>query len=153
MDLYERVAPNFILKEFLSSYTAERLGIKNVPNEGQLANIRLVANKIAQPVRDKFGRTTINSGFRSTALNQAIGGAKTSQHMKGEAIDFECPEHSNQAVALWISQNLEFDQLILEHYVPGDPQSGWVHASYREGANRKQILRITAAGKTLSGLQ
>ena len=80
-----------------------------------------------QPVRDNFGVTVINSGYRGPKLNEAVGGSSKSQHCKGEAVDIECPGTSNYAVASWIEQNLDFDQLILEFYIPGIPDSGWVH--------------------------
>jgi len=74
-------------------------------------------------------------------LNKAIGGSETSSHCKGEACDFEIFSSDNLTVAKWISESLDFDQLILEFYKKGDPHSGWVHCSYRrDGSNRKQVL-------------
>ena len=69
-----------------------------------------------QPVRDHFGVTVINSGYRGPALNEAVGGSSKSQHCKGEAADIECPGVPNYDVAKWIEDNLDFDQLILEFY-------------------------------------
>ena len=92
-------------------------------------------------MRENFGVTVINSGYRGPKLNEAVGGSSKSQHCKGEAVDIECRGTSNYAVASWIEQNLDFDQLILEFYCPTDGAKGWVHASYNEqGANRKQVL-------------
>jgi len=78
-------------------------------------------------VRDKFGPVIISSGYRSKELNAAIGGSVTSQHSIGEAADFEVPGLDNKKLADWIKDNLKFDQLILEFYKDGDPNSGWVH--------------------------
>ena len=83
----------------------------------------------------------ITSGYRSEALCEAIGSKKTSQHAKGQAVDFEIAGVPNIQTAYWLSNNVDFDQLILEFYNKDDPAGGWVHVSYNEkGANRKQIL-------------
>jgi len=83
----------------------------------------------------------ITSGYRSKALCKALGSKTTSQHAKGEAVDFEVMGIDNYDVACWVRDNLEFDQLILEHYTKGDPDSGWIHCSYKTcGHNRKQVL-------------
>ena len=75
-------------------------------------------------------------------MNQAIGGATNSQHMSGEAADIVLPGVTRFALAQWIEQSLDFDQLILERYTPGNPNSGWVHCSYRWTGNRKQSLTL-----------
>lgn len=146
-----KLTKNFSLREFTKSQTAERRGIDNSPTDEHLAAIRATAENIAQPVRDHFGPTVITSGYRSQALNKAIGGSQNSQHSKGEAIDFEVIGVSNYEVAKWIKENLVFDQLILEFYTPGDPNSGWVHCSYRaDGENRYEVLTAVknSSGKT-----
>lgn len=82
-------------------------------------------------MRDHFAKpVTVSSGYRSPKVNAKAGGASTSQHVRGQAADMEIPGVSNYEVALWISKNLDFDQLILEFYTPGEPNSGWVHVSY-----------------------
>ena len=96
---------------------------------------------VLEPVRAKFDKAiTITSGYRSPDLCEAIGSKATSQHTKGEAADFEIAGISNLQVALWIQNNTDFDQLILEFWKEGEPNSGWVHCSYKEGSNRKQVL-------------
>jgi hypothetical protein len=96
---------------------------------------------VVQPVRDHFGPTIITSGYRSPALNEAIGGSSTSQHSKGEAVDLEVLGVSTAEVCEWIAANTNFDQLILEFYTPGDTNSGWVHVSYvKDGENRGETL-------------
>ena len=92
----------------------------------------------------------VDSGYRGEELNKAVGGSSRSQHCKGEAVDLECPGTSNYDVAKWIEDNLDYDQLILEFYTPGIPDSGWVHVSYTKGINRKQSLTaMKEKGKTV----
>ena len=95
---------------------------------------------------------TVSSGFRDPILSQKIGSSTKSQHCKGEAADLEIFGVANNELADWIKENLMFDQLILEYYTPGEPNSGWVHVSYTKeiNSNRKEYLMATknALGKT-----
>jgi zinc D-Ala-D-Ala carboxypeptidase len=116
---------NFTLQELTKSDTAVRLGVDNNPNANQIEKLKLLCENILQPVRDHFGPVTITSGFRSPALCVKIGSSVNSQHTQGCATDFECPGKDNAEVADWIYKNLDFDQMILEFYVPGEPNSGW----------------------------
>jgi putative chitinase len=126
------------------SPTAKRLGIPNTPTAEHIENMRYCCEKILEPVRAKFGPVTINSSYRAPLVNKAVGGSKTSQHVNGQAIDFEVKGVDNKKVADWVADNLEFDQVILEFYAAGDKNSGWVHASIKkEGGNRKQRLVAT----------
>jgi len=146
-----RLSKNFHLNEFIKSSTAERMGIDNSPATTEhLINLSVLAHAILQPVREEFGIIRINSGYRSPALNKAVGGSKTSQHCNGEAADFESTKISNPDLAKWISENLIFDQLILEFYDGKDPNSGWVHCSYKkDDTNRGSILTaLRVNGKT-----
>jgi zinc D-Ala-D-Ala carboxypeptidase len=151
-----KLSNNFPLNEFTKSMTAIRRGIENEPNEEQIEALRELAQNVLQKVRDHFGITIITSGFRSYELNKAIGGSQNSQHSKGEAADIEVVNTSNYVVAKWIMDNLDFDQLILEYYTPGIPNSGWVHVSYKNiSDNRNQVLTaIKQNGETvyLNGL-
>ena len=144
---------NFTLAELCKSQTALRKGIDNLPKDPDtVAKMQTLAEEILQPVRDKFGPTVINSGYRCKKLNTAIGGSKKSQHCFGEAADIEVPTLSNRDLAEWIKNNLDFDQLILEFYNGKDPSSGWVHVSYKnKDDNRKQVLTINKQG-TFQGL-
>ena len=145
-----RLSKNFTLQEYTKSQTAVRLGIDNTPSEEHLIKTKTLFDKVVQPVRDNFGVTVINSGYRGPELNKAIGGSTNSQHCKGEAVDIECPGTSNYDVANWIRENLDFDQLILEFYTPGILDSGWVHVSFNEDGNRKSVLTaIKENGKTV----
>ena len=145
-----RLSENFSLQEYTKSQTATRQGLDNTPNEEHMASAKLLFENVVQKVRDHFGVTVINSGYRGPALNTAVGGSSNSQHCKGEAVDIECPGTGNYDVAKWIEDNLDFDQLILEFYTPGIPDSGWVHVSYKSEGNRKQSLTaMKENGKTV----
>ena len=137
-----KLSKNFSLRELLKSDMGERLGIDNTPESPEIyVNLTALACCVLQPVRTEWGRTKINSGLRVLELNRAIGSGDNSQHVVGQAADFEATKASNYGLACWVRDNLDFDQLILEFYVKGDPESGWVHCSYRaDGENRKECL-------------
>jgi hypothetical protein len=108
-----------------------------------------LCENILQPVRDHFGRVKVTSGFRSEQLCLKIGSSVNSQHAKAEAADFECMGTDNAELADWINKNLDYDQLILEFYTPGEPNSGWIHCSYVPEGGRKQFLHAyKSEGKT-----
>lgn len=150
------LSANFTLKELTRSDTADRLDIDNTPNDEQIESLRLLCENILQPVRDHFGKPVkINSGFRCPALNQATGGSATSDHCKGQACDFEIDGVSNPDLAQWIADNLKYTQLILEFYTQGQPNSGWVHASFNpDNLKCQELTAVKVAGKTqyLNGL-
>ena len=133
---------NFSLVELTKSQTAERKGIDNTPSAEHQDNLKSLCTFILQPVRDHFSCVvSVSSGYRSQELCLAIGSKITSQHAKGQAADFEIFGLSNQELAIWINENLEYDQLILEYWKKEDPNSGWVHCSYDVSVNRKQYLK------------
>jgi hypothetical protein len=150
------LSKNFTLNELTKSETAIRLDIDNTPNDEQIESLRLLCENILQPVRDHFGKPVkISSGFRCPAVNQATGGSATSDHCKGQAVDFEIDGLPNPDVAQWIMDNLDYTQLILEFYTQGQPNSGWIHCSFDPANLKKQELTATkVAGKTtyLNGL-
>ena len=141
---------NFSYFEMIKSSTADRMGVSNEPTTEHVINLVNLCNFILQPVREQFGPIRISSGYRSPALNAKIGGSGKSQHCNGEAADFESSRISNPKLAAWIAKNLEFDQLILEFYDGKNPNSGWVHCSYKkDGTNRKSTLTaLKVKGKT-----
>ena len=141
---------NFTLAELTKSQTAVRKNINNEPGTAEINNLIHLAEAILQPVREHFGKPVmISSGYRSPALCEAIGSSAKSQHAKGEAADFEIPGVDNMQLAIWINKNTDFDQLILEYYEPGDPNSGWVHCSAVKEGSRAQVLKATKVqGKT-----
>ncbi len=141
---------NFSLHELSKSETALRMGFDNTPDDEATENLRLLCEKVLQPVRDHYGKgVKVNSAYRSPESNAAVGGSKTSDHCKGMAADIEIPGVANADLAQWIMDNLEYTQLILEFYTPGIPDSGWVHVSYDPNNLKKQELTATkVAGKT-----
>jgi zinc D-Ala-D-Ala carboxypeptidase len=145
-----QLTANFSLHELTKSETALRMGFDNTPGEAETEALRLLAEKVLQPVRDHFGKgVKVNSGFRSPESNAAVGGSKTSDHCLGRAADIEIPGVPNADLAQWIMDNLEYTQLILEFYTPGIPDSGWVHVSYDPNNLKKQELTaMKVAGKT-----
>jgi len=139
-----KLSKNLSLAEFTRSSTAKRRGIDNNPDGDHLEAAKQLAENIFQPIREHFGKAIfISSGYRSDALNKAIGGSTTSQHSKGEAIDIDMDGHpgpSNTDVFEYIKDNLPFDQLIWEF--GDDKKPDWVHVSYKaNGPQRGQILR------------
>lgn len=136
-----KLSDHFTLEELSRSDTALRLGLDNRPPAHVQASLILLCRKILEPIRANFGGPlTINSGYRSPEVNARVGSGPTSQHVKGEAADIESPHVSNYDLARWIAANLDFDQVILECYTPGQPSSGWVHVSHRATNNRKELL-------------
>jgi zinc D-Ala-D-Ala carboxypeptidase len=138
-----RLSEHFSLEEFTKSQSASRLRIDNTPPEDVIKNLTNLCIHVLEKVRLNYGRPVIvNSGYRSPALNKVIGGSRNSQHMSGQAADIEVPGIDNRFLFNWIKDNLQFDQLILEFYKPGIPDSGWVHVSWNSNTNRRQILEI-----------
>lgn len=142
---------NFTLSEMVKSDTALRHDMDNTPGEAEIANLKTLCEKVLQPVRDHFQTgVKVNSGYRSPDVNAKVGGSRTSDHCKGQASDIEIPGIANADLAVWIMDNLEYTQLILEFYTPGVPDSGWVHVSYDPTNLKKQNLTATKQnGKTV----
>ena len=137
-----QLSENFSLLELTKSQTATRKGIENTPSPEHQENLKLLCTHILQPVRDRFERVvSVSSGYRSEELCLAIGSKITSQHAKGQAADFEIYGLSNQELATYIKENLDYDQLILEYWTPESPNNGWIHCSYNVNVNRKQYLK------------
>lgn len=142
---------NFSLTEMVKSETALRHGMENTPGEAEIAALRLLCEKVLQPVRDHYGvGVKVNSGFRHPEVNAKVGGSKTSDHCRGQASDIEIPGVANADLAVWIMENLDYTQLILEFYTPGILDSGWVHVSYNPTNLKKENLTATKKdGKTV----
>jgi zinc D-Ala-D-Ala carboxypeptidase len=140
-----KLTANITLDELTKSQVAERKGINNNPNPAQIENLKALATNILQPVRSHFDKPLIiSSGFRCAQLCIEIGSAPTSQHVaddKSAAADFEIPGVDNRELALYIKNELDYDQLILEFYRDNEPTSGWIHCSYSTDQNRNQSLR------------
>ena len=138
-----QLSDHFSLLELTKSGTAERMGIDNEPGDEEVENLIMVCDMILEPVRENYGTPFIpNSGFRCLELNRAIGSSDKSQHVTGQAVDFEVPGVSNKDVALWVKDNCQFDQLILEFFKEEDPSSGWIHASFEISEDNRMSSRI-----------
>lgn len=143
----------FSLPEMTRSEAAQRGGFDNMPGVEEIANLTALCQKVLDPLREAKGKPIrVNSGYRGPDANRAVGGSSTSQHCKGEASDIEIDGYDNKKLAQdIIDMKLPFDQIILEFYVPGDPNSGWVHVSHkRNGKQRGEVLRaVREGGKTV----
>jgi hypothetical protein len=148
----DKLSDNFRLSEFLKSQTASRRGIDNSPTDEHIKNMKILVDNVLQPLREDLGKPlVITSGYRSKALNDAIGGSTSSQHSKGQAADIECLGMSNRDLAIFIRDNYDFDQLILEFYNPDEGEnSGWVHVSFSEGNNRKEVMTALKQNGTVN---
>jgi hypothetical protein len=136
-----KLSANFTLSELIKSQMATRHGIPNEPKADHIDNLKALCINVLQPIRSEFEKPVmISSGYRSPELCVRIGSSINSQHAKGEAADFEIHSVSNKDLALWIKNNLEFDQLILEFHNEAEPNSGWIHCSYSLKTNRNQSL-------------
>jgi hypothetical protein len=146
-----QLSKNLSLAEVMRSETAKRKGVSNMPTPEHIENFKKLAEKIFQPIREHFGVPIhISSGYRSAALNKAVGGSSSSQHCTGEAIDIDMDGTSitNKQIFDFIKEHLEFDQMIWEFGTSANPD--WVHVSYEStGKQRKQVLRaVKQGGKT-----
>lgn len=142
----EKLSRNFFLSELLASSVAVRLGIPNTPTASDLGNIRNFLAPGLQSVRDLLDvPMVVSSGYRGQALNAAVGGSKTSQHMVGLAADFTAPGFGTplQVCRAIVAAGLAFDQIIME--------GAWVHISF-SAKPRRQVLtaRFGPGGATYS---
>jgi hypothetical protein len=156
-----QLSKNLSLAEVTRSETAKRKGISNMPTPEHIENFKKLAENVFQPIRDHFGCPIhLSSGYRSEALNKAIGGAgkmvngkyvPSSQHCTGEAIDIDMDGTSitNKQVFDYIKEHLSFDQLIWEFGTDANPD--WVHVSFEStGKQRKQVLKAVKKGSATS---
>ena len=134
----KRISKHISYKEAVGSNYAKQKGISNKPNEEQVENMKLLAEKVFEPLREWVDAPIkVNSMFRSLELNTALKGSKTSSHMKGEAMDItSIGGKSNLEMFHYIKDNLEFDQLIWEF----GKEPKWLHVSFNKENNRKQVL-------------
>ena len=142
------ISEHITYTEATVSNKAKQLGISNTPNEKELQAMKLLAEAVFEPLRKWYGKPIqVTSFFRSAKINKAIGGSATSQHSLGQAIDIDTVS-DNRKLFDYIKGNLPFDQLIWENGDDNTP--AWIHVSYTETRNRKQILRATRKnGKTV----
>lgn len=141
-----QLTPNFHLSEFTTSQTAARRGIPNTPTAQVLESLQHTAEQLEAVRALLAAPLLISSGYRSPELNRAVGGAMSSQHMLGEAVDFTAPRFGTpeEIVDAIKASDIDFDQVILEF-------DRWVHISFKRGGNRKQALVIDGRGTRLLG--
>jgi hypothetical protein len=138
-------------KEATKSITALRLGLDNTPDGDTLINMKTLAEMVFEPLREWVGGPIkINSFYRSSALNEAIGGSSRSQHCQGRAMDIDdiYGHKTNKEMFEWIKVHLDFDQMIWEFGNEDNPD--WIHISYHsQEKNRNRILKaVRDDGKT-----
>ena len=140
-----KLSQHFDLSEFTRSESAKREGLDNTPTPEHLENIKILCEKVLEPIRLRFGSINISSGYRGKLLNHFIGGSVNSDHCLGKAADIDMDDVgtgvTNTEIFNYIKDNLDYDQLIWEFGNKVKPD--WVHVGYRLGANRKQTLRAT----------
>lgn len=138
----EQLTPHFTLSEFTDSQTAARMGIDNTPTPEIRANLLRLA-QVMEIAREKLGKPIlISSGYRSPALNAAVGGSANSAHMQGLACDFTCPGFGTPheiATKLHGEPDLPYDQIIYEF-------ASWVHLGLSTSEPRRMALTIDNAG-------
>ena len=147
----DRISEHVSLKEGIKSHTATRLSIDNTPRDLDLINMKTIAEKVFEPLREFVGGPiSINSFYRSPKLNSAIGGSTSSQHCIGCALDIDDTYgyKTNAEMFEYIKCNLDYDQMIWEF--GNDINPDWIHISYiSEDANRKRLLKAKKInGKT-----
>ena len=133
-----KLSKNFALSEITHSNTAKRLGIDNEPTETHLQNMQHLVDNLIQPLRDAVGPIRVSSGYRNPELNRAIGGSRSSQHCKGQALDLQFWQNGkmmNELIYEWIlDSGIEFDQMINEF------DFAWIHISLKKKGSRNQVL-------------
>lgn len=146
----QRLSVHFTLAELTRTDTK----LKNTTDSPVIiSNLQTVCTHILEPVRKHFGKKLIiHSGYRGPAVNKAVGGSEYSQHCRGEAVDFHVCEHSVHEVANWIAENLDFDQLILENFVPNVAYSGWVHCSFGKRMRNQTLTKFKGSKKYYPGI-
>ena len=140
-----KLSEHVTVEEFVNSPTATNRGISQTMDSITTQKAKDLCENVFEPIRAYVGRPiAINSGYRSPALNRAVGGAMSSQHVRGEAMDLDLTDRD---LFEWILDNVEADQYIFEFGT--EDKAAWFHISYRKGNNRKQALRaIKKGGKT-----
>ena len=144
----KNLSPSFTLAEMTYSATAVARGLDNTPKAAELKNLTELCKKILEPLRKSIGQPIkVNSGFRATKVNAAVGGVSTSAHCFGLAADIVCPRYGNakafcQYVEKFLEENnIAFDQLIYEY-------GTCVHIGIRhpDGRQRRQVITINKYG-------
>jgi hypothetical protein len=145
----QRLTANFTLEEL----TKTRFALDNTPSPKVVENLQLLCERVLQPLRDAVGPVNVTSGYRSKVVNEAVNGARNSDHLWGYAADLQSPDGNHRKLYDWLKANAMFSQLIYEF--GNDTQPQWVHVSYNPKDLKREILRARNVGKrvTYSRLQ
>lgn len=136
-----QLSKNFNLAEMIRSGVATNRGLDNTPSQTVIDDLRRLCENVLQPIRDHYGKpVNVSSGYRSPAVNKAVGGTATSQHVLGQAADISVEGVGTKELWEFIRDNLDYDQNILEYYKGG--RTGWVHVSWRQSRRRKSSFKI-----------
>lgn len=149
-----QLSTHFKLSEFLRSETASARGIDNTPSIEVVSNLQQLCVNVLEPLRANaspplgdLGGLVISSGYRSPALNKAVGGSTTSQHMTGEAADLRIPSEAiGKEWFKWIMDNCKFHQLIWEKDTPQSTHH-WIHVSFKQDGNKQQVIENLVKNK------
>lgn len=143
LNLDIRLSEHFSLREMVRSCRSVQLGIDNTPDAATIERLRQLCIHVLEPLRCQFGVLRITSGYRCQALNKAVGGSPTSQHLRGEAADVHLSSQDvTQKMLRFLADGIDFDQAIVEH----NRRTGarWLHLSYStRHKNRRMIFSIT----------
>lgn len=148
-----KISNNLTLAEVIKSNTAIRRGIDNTPTDAHIENLKYLAEKVFQPIREHFGCPIfVSSGYRSKGLNEAIGGSQTSFHSHGMALDLDMDgragDVNNEDIFYYIKNNLQYTELIWEFGTEDRPD--WVHVAIAKGREDEKNAKIAyrEEGKT-----
>lgn len=145
-----QLSPNFTLAEMCVTNT----GLPNVPTQKEVFALEALCENVLEKIRAHFGQPVIvSSGYRAPAVNKAVGGAASSQHVLGEAADITVKGVANADVWLFITKHLAYDQCIAEVLSEANGKAGWVHVSFRTGRLRHQAMSYLGKGKYVAGLK
>ena len=137
IDLDEQISANFNMRELLHSETATAKMWVNVCGHEEADNLRYLVREVLQPLRDHLGtKRVVRSGYRTKALNKAVGGAPNSFHTRGCAADLKMPNWETAfKAAAFVTANLPFSEVILSC----KGLSIWLHVACDRGSEKKYV--------------
>ena len=136
------ITKNFSMEELVASDTARMKGIDNTPDKEVEARLVQLAQQVLQPLRNSYGKPIkISSGYRCQALNKAIGGVSTSQHLKGEAVDINNGQIENKKLFLLASKMIKEGEITVGQLID-EKGYKWLHISLPDNKHRNQILHL-----------
>lgn len=138
-----QITDNFTLEEMYNSETARAKKINNVPNLEQQNNLIKLVKDVLQPIRDRYGKAIyVNSGYRCPALNKAVGGVSTSEHLTGNAVDITSTDNK----ALWniITDMIKSGEISVGQCIweKGTKAPKWIHLSNPSSRHKNEIFKL-----------